>query len=88
MNLKEEDVLSIVDACFDAYASDYRDEAKKMALECIEGRKANQLEAGVDVKTAERLETGRNYLMQVPRENLTVEDALEAFGFGRNGLSY
>lgn len=33
----------------------------------------------------ERLDKGRDYLMQVRKEDLTVEDALEAFGFERNG---
>ena len=35
---------------------------------------------------AERLDKGRDYLMQVPADKITVEDALEAFGFGRDGL--
>lgn len=34
----------------------------------------------------EQLQNGRNYLMSVNPKDLTVEDALEAFGFGRNGL--
>ena len=34
----------------------------------------------------ERLQNGRHYLMGVEPKDLTVEDALEAFGFGRNGL--
>lgn len=33
-----------------------------------------------------QLSNGRDYLMQVQSSDLTVEDALEAFGFGRNGL--
>ena len=33
-----------------------------------------------------QLQDGRNYLMSVNPKDLTVEDALEAFGFGRNGL--
>lgn len=33
-----------------------------------------------------RLDNGRHYLMGVQSEDLTVEDALEAFGYGRNGL--
>ena len=33
-----------------------------------------------------RLEAGRHYLMGVEPRNLTVEDALEAFGHLRNGL--
>ena len=35
---------------------------------------------------SEQLESGRDYLMRVPSNEITVEDALEAFGFGRNGL--
>ena len=34
----------------------------------------------------ENLLNGRHYLMGVRPEDLTVEDALEAFGFNRNGL--
>jgi hypothetical protein len=37
---------------------------------------------------AERLNVGRHYLMGVDPSKLTVEDALEAFGFGKNGLDY
>jgi hypothetical protein len=33
-----------------------------------------------------RLNAGRDYLMSVSPSKLTVEDCLEAFGFGRNGL--
>jgi len=34
-----------------------------------------------------RLQEGREYLMSVASDEVTVEDALEAFGFGRNGLT-
>ena len=37
-------------------------------------------------KLVERLQNGRDYLMGVQSDKLTVEDALEAFGFGRNEL--
>jgi len=40
----------------------------------------------VDNKCGEKLSTGRDYLMAVEPDEITVEDALEAFGFGRNGL--
>ena len=33
-----------------------------------------------------RLDAGRHYLMGVNVADLSVQDALEAFGFGRNGL--
>lgn len=33
-----------------------------------------------------RLDSGRIYLMSVKRSELTAEDALEAFGFSRDGL--
>lgn len=32
------------------------------------------------------LKRGRHYLMSVSADEITVEDTLEAFGFGRNGL--
>lgn len=35
---------------------------------------------------SDRLSEGRYYLMGIQPSKLTVEDALEAFGFGRNGL--
>ena len=35
----------------------------------------------------ERLQAGRHYLMGVQPSELTPESALEAFGFGRNGLT-
>jgi hypothetical protein len=35
-----------------------------------------------------RLMEGRHYLMGVNADKITVEDALEAFGFGRNGLNF
>lgn len=34
----------------------------------------------------QRLEEGRDYLMSASAESINAEDALEAFGFGRNGL--
>lgn len=33
-----------------------------------------------------QLETGRNYLMGTEPEDITPKDALQAFGFGENGL--
>ena len=33
-----------------------------------------------------QLYDGRHYLMSVEPDEITVEDSLEAFGFGRNGL--
>ena len=38
------------------------------------------------VKMSNQLEGGRDYLMTVLPQELTVSDALESFGFGRNGL--
>jgi hypothetical protein len=37
---------------------------------------------------SDRLNNGRNYLMSVDSDKITVEDALEAFGYGRNGLNF
>ena len=37
-------------------------------------------------KYHQRLQDGRDYLMQVEPDEITVEDSLESFGFGRNGL--
>ncbi|HDY66654.1 MAG TPA: hypothetical protein ENH85_02560 [Candidatus Scalindua sp.] len=39
-------------------------------------------------KMYQKLNDGRSYLMQVEPKDITVEDSLEAFGFGRNGLNY
>jgi len=46
-------------------------------------QKRDELMAELD----KRLQDGRYYLMGVESKKLTVEDALEAFGFGRNGLT-
>lgn len=35
---------------------------------------------------AKKLQEGRHYLMGVPSDEITVPDALEAFGFGRDGM--
>lgn len=37
-------------------------------------------------KYYKQLEEGRDYLMQVEPDEITVENSLEAFGFGKNGL--
>jgi hypothetical protein len=50
----------------------------KIAYEFNDRHKASEM--------SENLSKGRHYLMGVQPEDLTVEDALEAFGFGRNGL--
>ena len=34
----------------------------------------------------EQLTKGRDYLMQVQQDEITVDETLEAFGFGHNGL--
>ena len=36
---------------------------------------------------SKNLSDGRDYLMQVEPDEITVENSLEAFGFGRNGLN-
>ncbi len=46
-------------------------------LEKVEERK---------IELSEKLNNGRDYLMQINPKDLTVEDALESFGFGKNGL--
>ena len=52
-------------------------QASQEALkECLVGRK----------EYAEQLQNGRDYLMTVDADEISVEDALEAFGFGRDGL--
>ena len=37
-------------------------------------------------KLEQKLAIGRDYLMTVKEDEVTVENALEAFGFGRDGL--
>ncbi len=37
-------------------------------------------------KLEQKLAIGRDYLMTVREDEVTVENALEAFGFGRDGL--
>ncbi len=49
------------------------------------GNRLKQLKE-VATKMNNELQAGRDYLMEVQSDKITVEDALEAFGFGRNGL--
>ena len=49
---------------------------------CIENEK---LRKEIGLLNA-RFQAGRSYLMQVESKSITVPDALESFGFGRNGL--
>jgi hypothetical protein len=45
-----------------------------------------QIESVDRLKTcAERLNNGRDYLMQANPSSLTIEDVFQAFGFGSNG---
>lgn len=46
-----------------------------------------ELEGAEPPDYKDRLYAGRHYLMGVQPEDLTVEDALEAFGFTRDGLN-
>ena len=48
-------------------------------------RKIELLESEAD-EYARRLSSGRDYLMQVQPEDLTVGDCLEAFGWNKNGI--
>jgi len=57
-----------------------KDKSKKELMEII----ANLNYDINDLHT--KLEAGRHYLMSVQSNEITVEDTLEAFGFGRNGL--
>jgi hypothetical protein len=45
---------------------------------------ANRVQEGE--KAFYRLDAGRDYLMSTPAGEITAEGALEALGFGRNGL--
>lgn len=61
-----------------------------MSIETMEANAALIADAprlSMELDTAcERLAEGRSYLMSVQSDEITVEDCLEAFGFGRNGL--
>lgn len=46
----------------------------------------NHEDANLITELDKRINDCRHYLMGVRPENLTVEDALEALGFQRNGL--
>lgn len=68
-----------------------RDLWKKSEGECNEYSKElldqiETLKAKID-KLQDRLSSGRDYLMGVEPEFLSAEDALESFGYGRNGLN-
>ena len=53
-------------------------------METLEKENKEQKETISDLYS--RLNEGRSYLMGVDPSEITVEDALKAFGFGRNGL--
>lgn len=54
-------------------------------LKPLEEKEVEELKVTIQ-KLSMRLDEGRTYLMGVHRDKITVEDTLEAFGFGRNGL--
>ena len=45
--MTKEDVLSIVDACFDCFASSYRSEAKELTLKLLEKRNHSESSTGI-----------------------------------------
>jgi len=49
------------------------------------GNRLKQLKE-IASKMNTELQDGRDYLMEVKANEITVSDTLEAFGFGRNGL--
>jgi len=53
-----------------------------VTIQRLEGKRPGQIVHDLD----KRLDQGRHYLMGVDADKITVEDALEAFGFGRDGL--
>jgi len=61
------------------------DKVSNSELKPLLGKASSQ--PGAVAEMNNQLENGRHYLMSVQPKDLTVEDALEAFGFGRNGLS-
>lgn len=67
----------------DALDYDDRDICEAMVKQIADALNATRREDAL----VERMEAGRHYLMSVDAEAITVEDALEAFGFGRNGLA-
>lgn len=45
--MTKEDVLSIVDACFDCFASSYRTEAKELAIDLLKKRNYSESSTGI-----------------------------------------
>ena len=45
--MTKEDVLSIVDACFDCFASSYRSEAKELAIKLLNKRNHSESSTGI-----------------------------------------
>lgn len=67
-----------------------RDTSKQKMHQIMEdfAKKKNALnETLIYGEIMDRMENGRSYLMQIQANKITVEDTLEAFGFGRNGLA-
>jgi hypothetical protein len=59
---------------------------KQTELALVEKEEESEDEEDYASQYYGRLQEGREYLMSVASDEVTVEDALEAFGFGRNGL--
>jgi len=77
----------------DEYDIDYvlpeflRRKAGKFKAVFLSGFRAGEkAEREKRIEKENRLNVGRDYLMSVSPSKLTVEECLDAFGFGRNGL--
>ena len=73
---------------YTTYGEEWKEEMSKLPkTEIIEiaakiGQEKERLEELADFRTQ-----CRHYLMGVPADEITVEDALESLGYGRDGLS-
>lgn len=81
--------INWADSPLDATAVEIMNSLKSEILEERQKQDAAFAELRTNYESLfDRISNGRSYLMEVEPNNLTVGDALEALGYGRNGLRY
>lgn len=85
---KSEEAVQYLIEVYDEVRGNWREKPDHVEQKLLEAEKEIK-ENNISIKELEdRLQAGRDYLMTVKKSNINAEDALEALGFGRNGLQY
>jgi hypothetical protein len=72
---------------YTAYGEEWKKEMSKLSKEALINIAAKIGQDKERLEEAAHLRTQcRNYLMGIPADEITVEDALECLGYGRDGL--